>query len=632
MGIFQWSTTAAENDDAADDINWAEGQAPSTVNNSARQMMADVAEWIEDTQLSVSVRSYGATGNGTTDDTTAFTNAIAAAVSDDLPVYVPPGQYRLTDTIELSAGVRMFGAGFEFSVRRVSGPSDVGGSVLLCDFGTATADHLVRMRRSSALMDLCLYHVVAGEEDRPGSWTPTQTPWAISAGEIGASNTLHFDNEIHVDNLLILEFTHAIRCRGSGGARSMMSNVRSNAFAVGVDSDGAGGVLRLQDMHFYPWGGEDTDQSGGSLAGWQEDEKRYTLNNGVAFRFGHLDGVFMTRCFSLGYEVGVEFYPSNDDGGGVTNDKTGDAAAKGRLLGCYFDAGQTGIKVASGFNAGQGVDVLVSDTSFQVFNPETHDIFSDPLPTIDVDDDVVYLSFVNCQLSGGRYIRPGKYVEVADGVTGQLSFTNCWSSEWDENDDGVAAFDAGSTARINLNAHHFMGSDKARYTGTKLKWAGDVWIDGRQSYDFSPTLAPASQTTFSLGAAQQAGRVVFREDGWFDLYLRLTFTPTVGDATGALSLDSAAIAAAGGDTLADLFNARMDLAAVEIIEGAVAVLSNFDVPAASRLAALRIQTTGLSVILSNDGTTNTVLNASHLRDGQLHQINVVFSAPYKDAP
>lgn len=45
MGLPQWSTTAANNANAATGVNWAEGQLPSTVNNSARQMMADVANW-----------------------------------------------------------------------------------------------------------------------------------------------------------------------------------------------------------------------------------------------------------------------------------------------------------------------------------------------------------------------------------------------------------------------------------------------------------------------------------------------------------------------------------------------------------------------------------------------------------
>lgn len=39
-GKGSWSTTASDNDDADSNINWMEGQAPSTVNGSARAMMA----------------------------------------------------------------------------------------------------------------------------------------------------------------------------------------------------------------------------------------------------------------------------------------------------------------------------------------------------------------------------------------------------------------------------------------------------------------------------------------------------------------------------------------------------------------------------------------------------------------
>lgn len=42
--IYDWSTTAASNASVGS-INWAEGQLPSTVNNSARAEMADVAAW-----------------------------------------------------------------------------------------------------------------------------------------------------------------------------------------------------------------------------------------------------------------------------------------------------------------------------------------------------------------------------------------------------------------------------------------------------------------------------------------------------------------------------------------------------------------------------------------------------------
>lgn len=45
MSIDQWSTTAANNASGVTGINWAEGQAPSTVNDSARELMAQIAAW-----------------------------------------------------------------------------------------------------------------------------------------------------------------------------------------------------------------------------------------------------------------------------------------------------------------------------------------------------------------------------------------------------------------------------------------------------------------------------------------------------------------------------------------------------------------------------------------------------------
>jgi microcystin-dependent protein len=48
MAFWNWSKTAASNATADGTINWAEGQSPSSVNDSARAMMARVAEWRDD--------------------------------------------------------------------------------------------------------------------------------------------------------------------------------------------------------------------------------------------------------------------------------------------------------------------------------------------------------------------------------------------------------------------------------------------------------------------------------------------------------------------------------------------------------------------------------------------------------
>jgi microcystin-dependent protein len=48
MPFWKWSRTACSNANADSTINWAEGMAPSAVNDSARAMMARIAEWRDD--------------------------------------------------------------------------------------------------------------------------------------------------------------------------------------------------------------------------------------------------------------------------------------------------------------------------------------------------------------------------------------------------------------------------------------------------------------------------------------------------------------------------------------------------------------------------------------------------------
>lgn len=48
MTLYKWSQTAANNATADASVNWQEGQAPSSVNDSARAMMASVAKYRDD--------------------------------------------------------------------------------------------------------------------------------------------------------------------------------------------------------------------------------------------------------------------------------------------------------------------------------------------------------------------------------------------------------------------------------------------------------------------------------------------------------------------------------------------------------------------------------------------------------
>jgi hypothetical protein len=81
--IYDWSTTAADNDDADATINWAEAQTPGSVNNSARAMMKRVAELLDD------IGGVGTVGG--TADAITLTSAIGALAAGKVVAFKAGG-------------------------------------------------------------------------------------------------------------------------------------------------------------------------------------------------------------------------------------------------------------------------------------------------------------------------------------------------------------------------------------------------------------------------------------------------------------------------------------------------------------------------------------------------------------
>lgn len=77
--------------------------------------------WINRSLGVIYPQDYGAVGDDSTDDTTAFTNALAASASSGKPIYVPPGTYKLTGTIGYTNAtiIHMYGAGPDKSVLKM---------------------------------------------------------------------------------------------------------------------------------------------------------------------------------------------------------------------------------------------------------------------------------------------------------------------------------------------------------------------------------------------------------------------------------------------------------------------------------------------------------------------------------
>jgi hypothetical protein len=63
--------------------------------------------------LGYNVKDYGAIGDNSADDTTAFTNAITAAVAAKMPLFIPGGHYKISGQLAIPSGLIMRGAGQE---------------------------------------------------------------------------------------------------------------------------------------------------------------------------------------------------------------------------------------------------------------------------------------------------------------------------------------------------------------------------------------------------------------------------------------------------------------------------------------------------------------------------------------
>ena len=97
MAFWKWSHTASSNAAADSTVNWAEGMAPSAVNNSARAMMARLAEWRDD--VSATIATAGTSTAYTLASNQGFDNF--ADMSGAMIAFVPHATNGATVTLNV---------------------------------------------------------------------------------------------------------------------------------------------------------------------------------------------------------------------------------------------------------------------------------------------------------------------------------------------------------------------------------------------------------------------------------------------------------------------------------------------------------------------------------------------------
>lgn len=89
---------------------WVNGSTPYI--NATNLLKIEAAlTWLAGMSVSVKDPAYGAVGNGTTNDATAFTNAATAAAAGGGVLVIPPGTYAMGASWDLPSNLTVFGYG-----------------------------------------------------------------------------------------------------------------------------------------------------------------------------------------------------------------------------------------------------------------------------------------------------------------------------------------------------------------------------------------------------------------------------------------------------------------------------------------------------------------------------------------
>lgn len=365
----------------------------------------------EDSPAVRDVRTYGAKGDGTTDDTAAFQQALDAAnQAGGGTVFAPRGNYRFAGHLNVPNNVTLKGiwesvpAHNGIRDRGLPKPTDDGTTFLITESrGQEEGPPFLTLNTNSTLAGVVLYYPDQAEDEIPAPY-----PWAIA---MRGKNPAVLDVEL-------LNPYNGIDA--SQNERHLIRNVHGQPLRRGIFVDAIYDIGRIENAHFNPWWSMKP-----KVADWQR-------TNGEAFIFGRSDWQYVLNTFCFGYSVGYKFIES----------KTG--LCNGNFLGIGADACHTSVLVEQSAPYG----ILITNGQFVAFRGE------DPSMVVVDAKHKGNVRFVNCAFWG-----PSCQIAKIAG-TGTVAFSDCNFCEWDVKRDGRAAVQvAGGT--ILLRGCDFQQKKKA---------------------------------------------------------------------------------------------------------------------------------------------------------------------------
>jgi hypothetical protein len=241
------------------------------------------------TPIALNAKDFGAKGDGVTDDTAAINAALAADASGIWHnVYLPPGVYRITNTITVNAGRRP-------SDQRLTGQTLFGdnktNTQILVDYSfnpsaTSVIALVGNAYGSPGVEKLGIFFAQPNVSSRSNFDTLANGAGTNGKGVMyPPAIDLTNGNNCLVDSVWIGGAwigIHAAWTMSNGVNR--INNIDCGAFYRGLDFAGSVGIIDIGDYHFFPWGipGGGTNavyMDGGTYAAVFTDNQGATCTN-----------------------------------------------------------------------------------------------------------------------------------------------------------------------------------------------------------------------------------------------------------------------------------------------------------------------------------------------------------------
>lgn len=392
----------------------------------------------------LNVLDYGAVGDGVTDDSVAFQNAINAASSASQGIFLPSGKYRLTEIIEVPNSVYIEGVGCQMTISGTPNTPTIGSWIYIDHVGVGLYfrdDALVgTSKKFSKLSQIGFYR---NQPTPAAAWIPTANSYDV-----------HIEYNVELNDVVFLNSTKAALIRSGGKLRA--NNVRGQVFDVGFECERSSDVQNWTDIHWWPYWSQ------------QADVTAYTIANAIGFKIQRADGLNIINPFSIYQHRLVKI----QDAAGALN-----AVSGFNIIDGYSDGGGGGIEINCNYYASYG-------------NIVNH------LHNCDIDNrgsgagiSIAGAIPTNVVITNYRSSRSYSEALVVSGAAHNVKITPSYYNGWDFSGSGTKyCFSADDGATIEFMATpRFSSSNSRHYT---QKTSGIIQLPVNYKFE-SSAIAPA---------------------------------------------------------------------------------------------------------------------------------------------